>query len=135
VTKRTSVPEKTTTKPRTAKPTATKTTTRPRTDDFAATVSLGASWEQGYVATVRVRNTGSAATAWKVTVSHSGQENLRLTGVWNARGTQSGDNIAFTGDRLAPGASVQFGYQVSKSGRGNAKPSGCSVVGGKCSVG
>ncbi|WP_433375102.1 cellulose binding domain-containing protein [Actinoplanes sp. CA-142083] len=97
-------------------------------------MSLGASWEQGYVAAVRVQNTGNAAGSWNVTVGHSGQSNLRLLGTWNARGSQSGDTLTFTGGQLAPGASATFGYQVSKSGRGNARPSGCSVVGGKCAV-
>jgi cellulase/cellobiase CelA1 len=86
------------------------------------------------VGTVRVQNTGSAAASWRVTVSHSGQDNLRLLGTWNARGSQSGDTLTFTGGPLSPGASATFGYQVSKSGRGNAHPSGCSVVGGRCGV-
>ncbi|GIF19158.1 hypothetical protein Ate02nite_18880 [Paractinoplanes tereljensis] len=86
------------------------------------------------MASVRVKNVGGTAESWSVTVSHSGQDNLRLAGTWNARGSQSGDNLTFTGGPLAPGASISFGYQVSKSGRGNARPSGCSVVGGKCGV-
>jgi hypothetical protein len=67
-------------------------------------------------------------------VSNAGLDNVRLLGTWNARGSQSGSNMTFTGGSLAPGASVTFGYQVSKTGRGNARPSGCSVVGGKCVV-
>ncbi|MFI5890847.1 cellulose binding domain-containing protein [Actinoplanes sp. NPDC051513] len=81
-----------------------------------------------------MRNTGRAVASWSVTVRHSDQDNLRLLGTWNARGSQSGDNLTFTGGPLAPGASASFGYQVSKSGRGNARPSGCSVVGGTCGV-
>jgi cytoskeletal protein RodZ len=126
----TPVPEKTTTKP----PRAAPTTTPPPSDVFSAALSVPASWEQGYVGAVRVRNVGSGSRSWSVTVSHSGQDNLRLTGSWNARGSQSGDNLTFTGGPLAPGATITFGYQVSKSGRGNARPSGCSVVGGKCGV-
>ncbi|MFC7276876.1 cellulose binding domain-containing protein [Paractinoplanes rhizophilus] len=103
-------------------------------DNFSVTVGLAASWEEGYVGAVRVRNTGRAAASWTVTVSHSGQDNLRLLGTWNARGSQRGDTLTFTGGTLAPGASVTFGYQVSKAGRGNARPSGCSVVGGRCVV-
>jgi cellulase/cellobiase CelA1 len=83
---------------------------------------------------VRVQNTGKTAKDWSVTVSHSGQDNLRLLGTWNARGSQSGDRLVFTGDSLAPGATASFGYQVNKTGRGNARPAGCSVVGGGCRV-
>lgn len=83
---------------------------------------------------VRVQNTGNAAATWTVTVTHSGLRNLRLAGTWNARGSQNGDNVVFTGDALAPGATANFGYQVSKSGRGNARPAGCTVAGGRCGV-
>ena len=70
-----------------------------------------------------------------MTVSHANLSNLRLVGTWgSARGTQSGDNVVFTGDALTAGGSAGFGYQVSKTGRGNARPSGCSVVGGRCGV-
>jgi len=121
------VPEKTTTKPK-------PTTPAPPADVFSATVSVGASWDQGYVASVRVQNTGSGAASWKVTVGHSDLNDLRLLGTWGAHGSQSGDNVVFTGGPLAAGASVNFGYQVSKSGRGGARPSGCTVVGGRCGV-
>jgi hypothetical protein len=84
---------------------------------------------------VRLQNKGNAAGSWTVTVSHANLSNLRLVGVWgNARGTQSGDNVVFTGGPLAAGASAGFGYQVSKTGRGSARPSGCAVVGGTCGV-
>jgi len=98
-------------------------------------VSVSASWDQGYVASVRVQNNGDAAGSWTVTVSHANLSNLHLVGVWgSAKGSQSGDNVVFTGGPLAAGASAGFGYQVSKSGRGNARPSGCAVVGGRCRV-
>jgi len=98
----------------------------------AATLSVNASWQTGYVATARLQNTGTAPLSWRMTVSHSGLENLRLLGVWNARGSRDGETIILTGGPLAPGASITFGYQVSKSGRGDARPSGCTVVGGSC---
>ena len=98
-------------------------------------MSVGASWEQGYVASVRVQNTGVATGSWSVTVSHATVNDLRLLGTWGpVTGRQSGDDVVFTGGPLAAGAATGFGYQVGKSGRGNARPSGCSVVGGGCRV-
>jgi cellulase/cellobiase CelA1 len=98
-------------------------------------VTVTASWDQGYVAQVRVRNTGDAAGSWTVTVSHADLNNLRLVNTWgDATGKQSGDNVVFTGGPLAAGGSIGFGYQVSKTGRGNARPSGCAVLGGRCGV-
>lgn len=115
-----------------ASPTPAKTTVAPAA--FAATVSVAASWDQGYVASVRVQNTGTSAKSWSVTISNAGLDNVRLLGTWSARGSQSGSNLTFTGGPLAPGATAAFGYQVSKTGRGAARPSGCSVVGGRCGV-
>ncbi|MCU7725333.1 cellulose-binding domain-containing protein [Actinoplanes sp. KI2] len=119
--------------PTPSKPAPAKTTPPPSAD-FAVTVTVTASWDQGYVAQVRVRNNGDAAGSWSVTVSHADLNNLHLVSTWNATGKQSGDNVVFTGGPLAPGASAGFGYQVSKTGRGNARPSGCAVVGGSCRV-
>jgi len=73
--------------------------------------------------------------SWSVTVSHATVNDLRLLGTWGpVTGRQSGDDVVFTGGPLAAGAATGFGYQVGKSGRGNARPSGCSVVGGRCGV-
>ena len=131
-TSRSPVPKKTSKSP---SPTRTRTTTPPPpAASFAAAVNVGASWEQGYVAMVRVENTGKKSANWTVTVTHSNLSDLRLAGTWGARGTQQGSRIIFTGGPLAPGATVNFGYQTSKTGRGNARPSGCAIVGGQCGV-
>lgn len=105
----------------------------PRTD-VKSTLSVGASWNEGYVAAVRVVNEGETPVQWKVTVSHSGQRDLQLRGTWNARGDQQGSSLVFTGGTLAPGQRASFGYQISKTGPGRARPAGCNAVGGSCSV-
>jgi cytoskeletal protein RodZ len=139
-TSRSPVPEKTS---KSHSPTPTPTRTRattppapppPPANDLAVAVTVGASWEQGYVAGVRIQNTGRKSANWTVTVTHSNLSNFRLVGTWGARGTQQGDRVVFTGGPLAAGATVNFGYQTSKTGRGNARPSGCTVVGGTCGV-
>ncbi|WP_312033886.1 hypothetical protein [Actinoplanes sp. TBRC 11911] len=79
-----------------------------------------------------IQNKGNAADDWRITVTHSDVDNLRL---WGARGSVQGDSIVFTGGSLKPGTSTTFQYSVTKTGRGNARPSGCSVVGGSCRVG
>jgi cytoskeletal protein RodZ len=118
--------------PKTHKPIATSTpSARP---NLAGSLTVTASWQQGYVAMARVVNNGSAPAGWTMTVNHSDLPDLRLRGVWGARGDQSGDTLTFTGATLAPGASATFGYQATKSGRGGARPSGCAVVGGTCGM-
>jgi cellulase/cellobiase CelA1 len=103
-------------------------------DDLAAFLGVTASWNAGYVAFVKVENTGSAARTWSVTVAHQGQTGLRLGAVWGAAGTQQGTSLVFTGGPLAAGKSVTFGYQTTKTGPDNARPAGCTVVGGTCAV-
>ncbi|WP_250035555.1 cellulose binding domain-containing protein [Paractinoplanes maris] len=120
----------------TTKPAATTkpASSPPPETDVEATLSVGASWDGGYVAAVRVTNEGDRAVEWKVTVSHSGLEDLQLRGVWNARGNLTGSSIVFTGGKLEPGRTASFGYQTSKDGRGDARPAGCNAVGGSCRV-
>ncbi len=128
-------------------PSKTRTTTRPPArattpaaprPKAAATLQVGASWGGGYVAGVRVTNTGTAPLQWRVTVTHDDRTDLRLRGVRGATGSQDGDTLTFRGGPLAPGASAEFGYQVAGArrdeGRGDARPSGCSVVGGRCGM-
>jgi cellulase/cellobiase CelA1 len=103
-------------------------------NNLAASVGVTASWNAGYVAFVRVTNTGSTAHSWSVTVTHQGQDGLRLGSVWGAAGTQRGTSLVFTGGPLPIGGSVTFGYQTSKTGQADARPSGCTVVGGTCGV-
>lgn len=102
--------------------------------DLTAALGVTASWNAGYVAFVRVQNTGSTAHTWSVTVTHQGQNGLRLSSVWGAAGSQRGSSLVFTGGRLAAGASVTFGYQTSTTGPDDARPAGCTVVGGACTV-
>lgn len=97
-------------------------------------MGVPASWEQGYVASVRVRNTGTKPITWTVTVTHSDQQDLTLGNTWGATGKQSGDTLTFTGGPLTAGQTVTWGYQVAKTGTGNARPAACTVVGGTCAV-
>jgi hypothetical protein len=118
----------------TRKPTSRPATTAPAQTAVEANLSVTASWEGGYVAFVRVENNGDAAAPWRVTVTHGNLGDLELRGVWNATGDRNGTSLVFSGGSLAPGRSATFGYQITKSGRGNARPAGCSAVGGSCSV-
>ena len=103
-------------------------------EDVAATLSVGANWEQGYVAAVRITNDGDRPVRWRVTVSHTGDGELRLRNVWNADGDQSGTDLVFQGGSLEPGATLSFGYQTAKRGRGDIRPAGCNAVGGTCTM-
>jgi cellulase/cellobiase CelA1 len=102
---------------------------------MTAQVTVTAAWNGGYVAAVRITNTGGKAASWTVRITHSGLAGVRLGGTWNGAGTQQGDTFVFTGGQLAAGATTTFGYQMTKNNdRDRGRPSGCTVVGGRCSV-
>ncbi|MGK5681033.1 cellulose binding domain-containing protein [Actinoplanes sp. URMC 104] len=135
--KTSATPRATTPTPERTRPTTTRparTTAPPPATDVEATLSVRASWEDGYVAAVRVVNDGDKPVSWRVTVSHSRRDDVELRGVWNASGNQQGNSIVFTGGTLQPGATATFGYQTSSGGRGGARPAACNAVGGSCSV-
>jgi hypothetical protein len=112
----------------------TKPAPKPARAKGAATVTVGWSRGRGYFADVRVVNNGTRPLQWRVTVAHAQRDNVRLGGVWGASGSEQDGNMVFRGGTLAPGASVAFGYQAMGYGRGDVRPTGCSVVGGTCGM-
>jgi cellulase/cellobiase CelA1 len=101
---------------------------------FTATLSTSSSWGGGYVAMVKVTNTGTKAAGWSMNVSHGSVSGLRLYTTWNAQGSQQGSTFAFSGASLAPGQSASFGYQAGAHTHDQVRPSGCSVSSGTCHV-
>jgi hypothetical protein len=118
---------------KTRKPTTKPPATTARTS-AAATVTVGWSRGRGYFANVRVVNNGTRPLQWRVTVTHRERDDVRLGGVWGATGSQQDERMVFRGGALAPGASISFGYQAMRDGRGDVRPTGCSVVGGSCGM-
>ncbi|SDG61154.1 Cellulose binding domain-containing protein [Lentzea fradiae] len=128
-------PAPATTAPR---PTAT-TATPPPAAKAACVVSYRVSgqWQGGFQANVTVRNTGSAPVdGWVVRWTFSNGESVRE--MWDARGGQSGTSVSASNadynPRIAPGASVRFGFNGTTRGSHRA-PAGFSLNGTQCSVG
>ncbi|MEU7907774.1 cellulose binding domain-containing protein [Actinoplanes sp. NPDC049118] len=115
--------EKATTKPPVKSPPAAS---------FTARYSVGASWERGFVAWVRVTNTGKTARNWTVTITHDSRAEVRITNAWNAQLDRRGDTNVLTGGPLAPGASFSFGFEATKQVRSRIQPTGCTVDGTPC---
>ncbi|MET8148393.1 cellulose binding domain-containing protein [Actinoplanes sp. NPDC049668] len=130
----TTAPRTATPKPNTPKPTE-KATTKPAPPppaSFTARYSVGASWDRGFVAMVRVTNTGTTARNWTVTISYESRAEVRITNAWNAQLDRQGDTSVLTGGPLAPGASFSFGFEASKQVRNRIQPTGCTVDGTPC---
>ncbi|TDV44753.1 endo-1,4-beta-xylanase [Actinophytocola oryzae] len=85
----------------------------------AATVTTN-QWQGGFVGTVRVTAGSAQVNGWTVTVTLP--SGATLTSGWNANrsgnsGTVQFTNVGFNGS-IAPGQSVEFGYQGTGTGTG-----------------
>jgi endoglucanase len=101
----------------------------------SAAYSVTNSWSGGFQAQVVVTNTGTATiNGWKVVWTFPGDQ--KITNLWNATYTQSGEQVTVTNPSynatLAPGASVTIGFTGSYSAS-NAAPTGFTLNGTPCS--
>jgi hypothetical protein len=105
-------------------------------DEMTATFAKSSQWDDGYVASYVVRNTGStAASGW--TVQFSLPAGDTVTGLWNGVMTKQGTQVTVRNDdwngTLSPGSSTDFGFQVQ--GPGGDQPSGCTINNANCGGG
>jgi hypothetical protein len=118
--------------------TATATATAPVTATAASSGAAECSasivesqWNNGFVATVTVNNTGTTATkAWEVTWTWPG--NQSIVNSWNAAATQSDTsatalNMAYN-NAIAAGGSTTFGLQTSFTGANSTPTLSCSAT-------
>ncbi|WP_238995382.1 glycoside hydrolase family 9 protein [Streptomyces cyaneogriseus] len=87
----------------------------------AVTYTVTASWNGGFTADVRVRNTGATAVnGWRLGFSFKGAE--KVTGAWNATVTQSGSEVTATdaghNATVPAGGAAGFGFQASGAAAG-----------------
>ncbi|WP_136517648.1 glycoside hydrolase family 9 protein [Cellulomonas telluris] len=120
----------------TSSPTATPTVT-PTTSPAACAVRYSAnSWSTGFTATVRLTNSGTAPLRWSLAFDLAGGQ--RLQQGWSATWSQTGTRVTATGaawnSTLAPGASVDLGFNGSHTGQ-NPAPTAFTVNGTGCTVG
>ncbi|MFL6120767.1 cellulose binding domain-containing protein, partial [Actinophytocola sp.] len=99
----------------------------PVTGGCTVTASVN-QWTGGFVTTVRVTAGAAAVTGWTVTAALP--PDTTITSGWNANrsadtGTVQFTNVGFNG-AVAPGQSVEFGYQGTGTGSGATQT--CSVA-------
>ena len=87
----------------------------PAAEPLLVQVKPQSSWTTGYCDTVEVTNAGTRELEWFVPLKIAGT----LKDVWTAQATpQAGGNILFSGlsynRRIAPGATLSFGYCASR---------------------
>jgi endoglucanase len=90
-------------------------------------------WSTGFTASITITNEGPALTAWTLTYSYSG--NQQLTQGWSGNWSQSGENVTVTNaswnGSLATAASTQIGANFSYSGT-NTAPTAFAINGTAC---
>jgi hypothetical protein len=117
--------------PRSRKP-ATPNTTAPA---VTATYRTGASWDRGFIAMVQVHNTSKTAQNWSITIRFDDQSGVRIGPVWNAVTSRDGyATVLRSGAPLAPGGTVNVGFEATKRGRGQIRAPSCSINGSPCAM-
>lgn len=97
----------------------------------AVKYALASSWTGGFTANVTLTDTGTAPLGgWTVTWTYPGDQ--KITNLWNAFYTQTGETIAAhdpfdTNATVAPGSSASFGMQGTYSAS-NAAPTSFSLT-------
>jgi hypothetical protein len=113
----------------TPSPTSTSTSAGPTSVPavLRATYTAGASSDTGFVGGVTVTNGSGTPQSWTVTVRYDRSAGVRITQAWNATPTREDDAYVFRGGPLAPGATVDFGFEATKRTRGPIRPAACTV--------
>jgi hypothetical protein len=106
----------------------------PSAGGLQVTYTTGASWRDGFIGNVRVVNNGPTARDFTVTITFASGSDLRIRSDWNVAAGVDGNRVTLRGGSLAPGASVSAGFQAAKDDDDSSKASGCTVVGGTCTV-
>jgi cellulose 1,4-beta-cellobiosidase len=91
-------------------------------------------WDTGFTASITLTNTGDPITAWSLTFSFAGNQQVSSNN-WSATWTQTGNavkatNLSYNGT-LATGGSTNFGFNGTYSGT-NATPTNFAVNGVAC---
>ncbi len=115
-------------------PTPTTTTTPPATLSCSAVYSLTNTWSGGFQAQIVLTNTGTAPiNGWTLTWTFPGDQ--KISSLWNASFTQSGENVTATAESynatIAPSSNVTVGFTGSFTSS-DASPTAFSVNGTRC---
>jgi hypothetical protein len=101
---------------------------------LTAAYTVQTNWDTGFIGAVRVTNVGAVPQSWTVTVRYDGSAGVRVTQAWNASLSPQGDTAVFSGGPLAPGATADFGFKVTKQVAGPVQPAACTVNHSACEL-
>jgi Protein kinase domain/Cellulose binding domain len=115
-------------------PTPAPSRTAPAGTACSVAYRIDGSWPQGFQATVRITNLGTAAIdGWRLAFDFP--DGQSITQVWNAGQQQDGASVTVTAAdwnrSIPPHGTVEFGF-LGKQDGGNGRPSRFTLNGGEC---
>ncbi|HEU5028606.1 MAG TPA: cellulose binding domain-containing protein [Spirillospora sp.] len=115
-------------------PAPSKTTATAAVTACSVAYRIDGSWPQGFQATVRITNLGTAAIdGWRLGFAFP--DGQSITQVWNAGQQQDGASVTVTAAdwnrSIPPHGTVEFGFLGRQDG-GNGRPSRFTLNGGEC---
>lgn len=107
------------------------------TGSCALTYTKQSEWNNGFVAQLTIKNTGTATVnGWTLAFTFPGDQ--KITNAWSATVSQSGAAVTATSTSfngsLAPGGTASFGFQGSYSAS-DAAPTSFTLNGSACTTG
>ncbi|MYZ38771.1 MULTISPECIES: glycoside hydrolase family 9 protein [unclassified Streptomyces] len=106
----------------------------PPASGCAVTYGIDSAWNNGFTATVTVKNTSTAPVdGWTLNWTYTGGQ--RVTNAWNATVSQSGSTVTAKdvgwNKAIAAGGSVSFGFQATFNGS-NPQPTAFTLNSAAC---
>ncbi|MFD7897579.1 glycoside hydrolase family 9 protein [Streptomyces sp. NPDC059743] len=106
----------------------------PPASGCAVTYGIDSAWNNGFTATVTVKNTSTAPVdGWTLNWTYAGGQ--RVTNAWNATVSQSGSTVTAKdvgwNKAIAAGGSVSFGFQATFTGS-NPQPTAFTLNSAAC---
>lgn len=94
------------------------------------------SWPDGFTTGIELANHTGTTQTWKLKLVHERADGVRVKELWNATLQQGGATTnVFVGGALAPGATLNFGFNASKTSRNAVHPTSCTINNRACSFG
>jgi hypothetical protein len=102
--------------------------------DVQAAYRTGASWDTGFIGGLDVQNTTGRPQMFTVVLRFEGFGRVHISNAWNAELDQHRGLVILTGGPLAPGASLNVGFEATKEVQGPVGLTSCTINEVACRV-
>jgi hypothetical protein len=106
----------------------------PPAGDVQAAYRTGASWDTGFIGGLDVQNTTGRPQMFTVVLRFERSGGVHISNAWNAELDQHRGMVILIGGPLAPGASLNVGFEATKEVEGPVGLTSCTVNDVACRV-